>query len=68
MKKRRVTTDYVVRLLDSRSKTRDCVVSVESDMSQMPQSYNFYLASLLAMETKAKEGERVVRVSVKGYS
>lgn len=68
VKKTRYTEDYVVMFLDKRGKKRNCVVPVEIDTTQMPEVYSYYLAGLVGMETKAKPGEVIVRVSRKGYS
>jgi hypothetical protein len=68
-KPREYKEDYVVKLLDvKKNSTRDVVIHVTTQI-QAPQAlYAFYDAAFKAKENKAKPGEVVIRVSVKGYS
>lgn len=69
MKSREYKADFVVKFLDTkRNRTREVIQSVIVNAASNQTLFAYYTAALQATENKAKEGEMVVRVSLKGYS
>lgn len=69
MKNRGYSAVYVVRLLDVKyNRSREVVVPITINTAVPQTLYAFYSAAHKAKETKAKDNEIVVRVSLKGYS